>query len=331
LLLSAPILGRMMRQNRREKRSIIPIILIAGILIVLFLSLARTENRQIRNLQTELEHLESAYNDRTLYRIEERLKALLGKSKDPRQADRIRFLQGRLELTKALHTPGNLHSLYIDNAISQFRRNISLSTNYLAENLYWLGYSYYNAGENQLRNAQSHLLEALRRGYGERIKIIKLLNNIYLKNRDFQVIIDLNQEFVKKRFFDAEILLSLAQAYAGEGNTKKAQETLGLVIGMKEKPQEKILRDAYFLMAELQYKDGQWRQAAGNYDLCFKVGGDTLPQYQEIRLRYAECLVAIGEVDAAMAVLEDMLKTQPDNRSVSTLHNKLKESKANDF
>lgn len=321
----------MIRQKKSEKKSIIPLLLGAGILVVLLLSLMRTENRQIRNLQTELERLESSYQDKRLYRIEEQLKILLQKSRNPRRADRIRFLQGRLELIKAMNTPGNLHDLYIDNAISQFRRNISTSTNFLAENLFWLGYGYYNAGENQLRNAQSHLLESLRRGYGERIKIIKLLNNIYLKNRDFQVIIDLNQEFVKKRFFDAEILLSLAQAYAGEGNTKKAEETLGLMTGMKEKPQDRILRDAYLLLADLQYKDGLWRQAAGNYDLCFKTGGDGLPQYQEIRLRYAECLVAIGELEAAMAVLEDMLKTRPDNRSVSTLYNKLKESKANDF
>ncbi|GEM_PF-5561664 len=315
-----------------EKKNFhIHLLVIILLSVLLLLSLLRTPKKELRKMEDVINRLETTYDERTLYKSEKQLASFLSKEKKLVFRDRATFLQGRLEFIKAYNTPGNLHDLYMNNALKQFRMNISASSNYLAENLFWLGVSYYNMGENNFRDAQQTLIDSLRRGYTDRIKIIKILNNIYLKNNDFQTIIDLNQEFLKKRFYDAELLLSLASAYKGSGNPDKAKEVLSFIKSLKEKPQEKIQREVYGLLADLQYEGSQWKEAAENYDLCFRIGGSELLRYPDMRFRYAECLVAIGEQDVALSILEEMLKPGSGNRAVSTLYNKLKESKANDF
>ena len=311
-----------------QKKRYISTALIGLLVILLISSLIKTPSAELKSIKLLLDKTEINYDESSLYAIEKRLTSFMNTKRENRLMDRAQNLMGRLEYIKALHTPSNLRQMYMENAVKHFSINMTRSTNFYAENLYGLGLSCYGLGENAYRDSEKALIDALRRGYPDRIKIIKLLNNIYLKNREFRIIIDLNQEFLKKRFYDAELLFGLAMAYRGSGELEKAEEIFFLIKNLRDKPSDALLCDIYSGLADCQYEQAKWLKAIENYDLFFRLTGPEHADYAQARFRYADSLATTGQADAALSVLEDMLKTGSTNKSARALYNKLKELKA---
>ena len=255
-----------------------------AILSAVILSVATGFNRTTARIQARIDVLMSRYDERTVYRIEKNLMANLKETRDQARAGRLNLFLGELQFVKSLHNDPHLRDIYLDAAIRYFgKTRLSPDNRLTGEALFWTGLCFYQKGEFYYPTAINRLIEALRGGFPDKLKILKILNYIYLKNRDFDVIIKINQEFLKNGYYDGDLIYSLARAYRELQRPREAAEVLGLVDRLDPVRDRHILRYILFDLAEVRFELGDFGSAAEAYERCIRTAPD--PENDELAIR----------------------------------------------
>ena len=246
----------------------------AGIL-TLAIALSTGFNRTIDRNQARINRFMSDYDEKKVYKLEKNLLSELARTPRQGRKDRLCLLIGQLQFVKALHNDPQLKEIYLDAAIRYFGKSrLSREVRTSAEALFWLGLCFYQKGDYYHPTAINHLIEALRGGFQDKLKILKILNYIYLKNRDFDVIIGINQEFLKNGYYDGDVVYSLGKAYRELGRPREAEQVLGLVDRLDAERDRHIIRYILFELAETRFQLAEYAAAADAYERCLRSAPD---------------------------------------------------------
>jgi tetratricopeptide (TPR) repeat protein len=237
-----------------------------------------------------LERLKTTWNEKKAFALEDRLIRLTEQTRSRTRKGKFSLLLGQVRFLKSLHGPSELKALYLDQAIRAFTES-RMTASCVAESDFWIGLCRYQAGPEFQAAAVDHLIAALRGGYPDRLQVVKILNYIYLKNRQFDVIIRINEEFLKNRFVDADVVYSLGRAWRELGQPRKALEVLkradSLPSGSSRKPLIGLET------AEALYSLGSYSEAAGYYRSFLQNARDAEAEdyrsLAEIRLALSLC------------------------------------------
>lgn len=269
---------------KRGTRFFIQLLLFAlliGLLISLFLIFFYDPD----NLEKNVQELASSWSEKKSFRLEQSLTKRLRRAPNEKTPE-YRLLLGRLLFYQSLNSSGELSHSRLDRALKLFLANLDTTNRaHLADNRFWAGMTYYKKGPSYYLDSRNNLIQAIKNGFPDRLKAIKILNYIDLKNKDYDSIINVNAEYLKQGYFDPDILYTLGRAF-------------------REKKQTENALSVYLQVTNLQ--------------------NQTIGLAPTLRAEAAECLYLLNDPRAKMFTAQ-LISEGYTNKRIIMIHEKLKE------
>jgi len=238
-----------------------------GIFFIVLITIIYLFLLRQKNPERVLEELSFCWKEEQAYKLEDRIIKKIKRTRSIKKRASLNLLLGRLRFLKALNSPDILKKVHLNLALQALLESRK-DESFIASSDFWTGVCLYTLGTEYYGSAIDYLISSLREGYPDRLKVIKILNYIYLKNNQFDIIIKINEEFLKNRFMDLDVIYSLGRAWREKGNYKEALEVLKKA---EEIPSESFVSTLIrFETAESLFGLGEYEKAASLYSSFLK-------------------------------------------------------------
>lgn len=297
---------------------------LAGTLVVLIIILFGPD-MSLRQYSKLADQALSSHNEKSLYSLESQVERLDRFRLNPVQKRFQNLIMGRIQFGKAVFLPegAGIRTLYLDQAERYFRMAEGGKGD-SAEALFWLGMCATRRGERGQNAALDYLIRSLRLGFPDGVKILKILNYIYLKKGEYSIIIRINEEFLKKRYFDLDIIYSLGKAHTELGHFEQALPILGLATNSVVAGNQLILKNVFFELGRCRYGLQDYVSAASNFGKALRMDKDSNAGLgMRAAEYYALSLFRLGDGRSA-GLLDAVVRAGSHNPEVLKLDGELK-------
>jgi len=296
--------------------------ILLGLLFLLIIVYLFKTNYSLNYYLAKSKKLLVNYDEKKIFKLKKKLEKELNKcsNSQKKKKEKIILLLGRLSFVQALHSKSALRRTYLQRALKYFDSILNSQNDNLKPRLYfWIGITYYELGAVYYPQSIDFLIKALKSGYSQKIKIIKILNYIYLKNKDFNSIISINTEFMKQNYYDTDIVYTLGIAYKKKEKIDKAIRVFALITNIQNKNRD--------LGASVYNELISYYIRKENYKTALKFVQKFRDFYPEnLDAKYMAALVLFYMGDSqSLTLLNELLNSGYTNKVVNSVYIKAKE------